>query len=318
MSENQITEQEISELRETLDALCGVQLDILSVPASSLRGFEPSQIGSIVGALLDACIPQLAELLPEEEGLGKLGLLKHEGILGDREGYPDFKHENGKRLELKLLYVDPVGVEMKKPPTPREPSARLTQKVTLKNVEPENDVLMVVAYQLQPNRNDEARYSPTIIDLGLFSMIECIRARDHRLAQDGGRWFGDFETPAVTSRIGKAKRERGEELNTATYGRKESEGHDFNEDTNFGKLKRVPYEPLQRFLAKHGASYARSGSYPEAWIIRDAISGVADTSAAVGVHVAGESGAEAVEEAVAGVEAFTHEAPDNSPSWADE
>lgn len=56
--------------------------------------------------------------------------------MGEREGYPDYKHSSGKRLELKLLYVDNPSLKMKKPPTPREPSARLTQKVTVKNVDP--------------------------------------------------------------------------------------------------------------------------------------------------------------------------------------
>lgn len=37
----------------------------------------------------------------------------------------------------------------------------------------------------------------------------------------------------------------------AGYGRKESEGKDYNEDTNFGKLRRIPHEPLQRFLERH-------------------------------------------------------------------
>jgi hypothetical protein len=28
---------------------------------------------------------------------------------------------------------------------------------------------------------------------------------------------------------------------------------DYEKDTNFGKLKRIPYPPLQKFLGKHGA-----------------------------------------------------------------
>ena len=46
-------------------------------------------------------------------------LTKNEGILGDREGYPDYINTSGKRLELKLLFVDNPNIEMKKPPTPR-------------------------------------------------------------------------------------------------------------------------------------------------------------------------------------------------------
>ena len=34
-------------------------------------------------------------------------------------------------------------------------------------------------------------------------------------------------------------------------GRKESEGKHVNEDTNFGKLKRIPYGPFQEFLKKY-------------------------------------------------------------------
>jgi hypothetical protein len=141
---------------------------------------------------------------------------------------------------------------MKRPATPREPSARLTQKVTVKNVEPDKDALLVIAYQLQQTPENEMIYAPTIIDLGVFSMIECIEARDRRLTRAGGKWFGDYETPAVLSKRGKAKLRNGRRPNAKVYGRKESEGYDFNEDTNFGKLARIPYKPLSDFLRKHG------------------------------------------------------------------
>lgn len=216
---------------------------------------------------MDACIPQLSAILPGNELLTKLGLSKSGREIGEREGYPDYVHTSGKRVELKLLYVDPVGVKMKKPPTPREPSARLTQKVTVKNVDAMNDCLLVLAYQLQPNQNSTNLYSPTIIDMGIFPMIDCILARDHRLQQSGGKWFGNFETPTILSRAGMQKKAEGKLADDSTYGRKESEGKDYNEDTNFGKLKRIPYEALQRFLKKHGASYSRTGSYPEPWVI---------------------------------------------------
>ena len=35
--------------------------------------------------------------------------------------------------------------------------------------------------------------------------------------------------------------------------RKHLSGQDFEKDTNFGKLKRIPYPPLQDFMRKHGA-----------------------------------------------------------------
>ena len=168
---------------------------------------------------MDALIPHL----PDMPGVG---LEKHEGILGDREGYPDYKHSSGRRLELKLLYVDNPALVMKKPPTPREPSARLTQKVTVKNVDPAMDAMLLVAYQLKPHPGDGELVSPTIIDLETLSMIELIEARDNRMTKGGGKWFGNYETPAVLSKIGRAKIRRGEPVDRTTYGRKESEGKD--------------------------------------------------------------------------------------------
>jgi hypothetical protein len=193
-----------------------------------------------------------------------MGLSKAPGILGQREGYPDFVHASGTRLELKMLYVNPVEVKMKSPPTPREPSARITQKVTLKNVVPDTDLLFVIAYQLRAHTSESNLFCPTFLDFGLFPMIECVRARDYRLASRGGRWFGDYETPAVISKTGHAKQQRGLLL-ADEYGRKESEGKDYNEDTNFGKLKRIPYRPLQVFLKKHGCIYMTRGEYPYRW-----------------------------------------------------
>ena len=92
-----ITQAELCELKEQLKPLIGLRFRSLSLPIVALEAFEPSQIGTIVGALMDAMIPHMK--------IDGLGLSKHEGILGDREGYPDYKHESGKRVELKLLYV---------------------------------------------------------------------------------------------------------------------------------------------------------------------------------------------------------------------
>jgi hypothetical protein len=266
---SEISANELGELEKCLSPLSNLPIEVLRLPRSILAGFEPSQIGTIVGTLMDACIPQLSTLLPDNTELESVGLTKAEGVLGDREGYPDYMHSSGKRLELKLAYVDPADVEMKRPPTRREPSARLTQKVTLKNVKPDRDALLVVAYQLRPLRDDKEIFSPTIIDLGVFSMIECICARDFRLIEGGGRWFGDYETPAILSRQGKAKIAAGEAVDRTGYGRKESEGYDFNEDTNFGKLMRIPHEPLHRFLQRIGAAFRTRGIYPEPWVISD-------------------------------------------------
>lgn len=246
-----LSHDEIEALRRALHPLVGVHFKILQIPRAILVGFEPSQIGTIIGSLMDACIPYIAMILPDNKSLIELGLFRHNGKMGEREGYPDYDHISGKRVELKLLYVDPIDVQMKKPPTPREPSARLTQKVTVKNVDPGKDVLLVLAYQLRPDPNNAELFSPTVIDLGIFPVVECIHARDQRLLKSG-KWFGDYDTPAVLSKQGRRKKKFGQPLDEATYGRKESEGKDYNEDTNFGKLARIPYKPLKDFLGKYG------------------------------------------------------------------
>jgi hypothetical protein len=164
-----ITEKHLQRLKQQMLPLIGTRFTSLSLPVVALEAFEPSQIGTIVGALMDALIPHLPDM-------PQLGLLKHEGILGDREGYPDYKHTSGKRVELKLLYVDNPDLKMKKPPTPREPSARLTQKVTVKNVRPATDAMLLIAYRMEPRPDNPDAASPTIIDLEVFSMIELVEA----------------------------------------------------------------------------------------------------------------------------------------------
>ncbi len=59
----------------------------------------------------------------------------------------------------------------------------------------------------------------------------------------------------------KGKQQLGQGLDFSGYGRKEDEGRDFNEDTNSGKLKRIPYEPLASFLKKHRAGISCPISY---------------------------------------------------------
>jgi len=242
-AQKRISKTELASLREVLQPLIGTQFKSLSLPLAAVLAFEPSQIGTIVGSLMDALIPHLTDI-------PQVGLHKHAGILGEREGYPDYQHESGARVELKLLYIDNPDLEMKRPPTRREPSARLTQKVTVKNVVAKTDTLLLIAYQLKPHSENELAVTPTIIDLEVLSVIELVEARDRRLTDAGGRWFGHYETPCVLSRRGAAKLAKGTALNTSSYGRKESEGKDFNEDTNFGKLKRIPHPDLQAFLRK--------------------------------------------------------------------
>lgn len=239
-----ITEKELAELKKQMQPLMGQRFTSLSLPVVSLEAFEPSQIGTIVGALMDAMIPHLPDM-------PHLGLLKYESIWGDREGYPDYTHSSGKRVELKLIYVDNPHLKMKKPPTPREPSARLTQKVTVKNVDPAKDAMLLIAYRIEPHPHNPEATHPTIIDLEVLSMIELVEARDKRMTDGRGRWFGTYETPTILSKRGKLKLKNGQPLDTSSYGRKESEGKDFNEDTNFGKLKRIPHPQLKAFLAKY-------------------------------------------------------------------
>ena len=250
----------LDNLRDTLSPLIGAEVHYLALPRDVIKNFEPSQIGTIVGTLTDAVLPYIA--LEK-----KVGLHKGVGILGDREGYPDFNHSDGYRIELKGLFIDNPEIELKLPPTRREPSARLTQKVTVNNVNSETDALMVLSYKLETYTRQPSLVTPVITDIGLFPVIECIKARDHRLIESGGIWFGDYQTPAILSNAGKRKIAFNQATSKESYGRKESEGKDYNEDTNFGKLKRIPYEPLQRFLKKNGASYSARGTYPAPWII---------------------------------------------------
>ena len=251
---NVISNEEMEEMKASLSPLIGVQFNVLSIPKEILKAFEPSQIGTIVGSLMDACIPQLS-ILTDSDMFNFVGLSKNEGILGEREGYPDYIHISGKRLELKLLFVDNPNIEMKKPPTPREPSARLTQKVTFKNVIPDKDMLLVIAYALKERKYNPNIYSPTIIDLNIFSVYECILARDRRMYDSHGGWFGFFETPTILSNKGKRKLSANIAIDYSSYGRKENEGKDLNEDTNFGKLKRIPHQPLQCYLKMANRSF---------------------------------------------------------------
>jgi hypothetical protein len=170
-TQNRITQEQVADLRGALYPLIGTQFKSLSLPKVALEAFEPSQIGSIVGALMDALIPHLHDV-PD------VGLHKHGGIQGEREGYPDYTHDSGFRVELKLLYIDNPDLDMKRPPTRREPSARLTQKVTVKNVVPATDAMLLIAYQLKANVENELAVTPTIVDLEVCSMIELVEARD--------------------------------------------------------------------------------------------------------------------------------------------
>lgn len=192
----------------------------------------------IVNTLIDGILPQIELLAINEDNkkkLANIGLSKAPGILGEREGYPDYVHISGKRVELKGLFVDNPKLKFKRPPTKREPSARLKENVTMDVIDPKNDVLLIAAVQL---REFDGVCSPYIVDLAVLSIVECIKARDKRLADTGGKWIGGL--PKVVSKKGTNKLKQGIGLTDA----------DYEKDTNFGKLKRIPYKPLQEFLKK--------------------------------------------------------------------
>ena len=237
-----ITPDELKDLERAFRPLIGLKISWLSIPGVALVGFEPSQIAVIVNTLLDAILPQIEHLATDPTNAVKLravGLSKAPGVIGHRETYPDYVHVSGKRVELKGLFVDNTKLKLKRPPTRREPSARLKENVTMEGIHPENDALLVAAAQLQ--QDDQGQCSPYIIDVGVFSMVECVRARDARLEQAGGRWIGGV--PQVVKKVSMQRSLAGKPLTN----------QDFEKDTNFGKLKRIPYLPLQEFMRKHGA-----------------------------------------------------------------
>jgi hypothetical protein len=233
-----ITQAEIAILRTTLAPLIGMKMDWLSIPDQALEGFEPSQIEVIVNTLLDGILPQIQLLATTEDNkirLNDIGLQKAPSSIGQREGYPDYVHISGKRVELKGLFVDNPALKLKRPPTPREPSARLKENVTLQNIDSAKDVLLIAAAQL---KEENGFCSPFIVDIEIFSMVECLTARDKRLYDTGGKWISGL--PKVISNAGQRKMKAEHVLTDA----------DYEKDTNFGKLKRIPYKPLQDFLNK--------------------------------------------------------------------
>lgn len=236
-----ISNKEIKTLRNQFSCLIGLKLDWLSLPVKALPGFEPSQTAVIINTLIDAALPQI-ELASSDTSSQKklkcLGLTKATRSIGEREAYPDYIHKSGKRVELKGLFIDNPKLPFKRPPTKREPSARLKDNVTTKDVDPGKDVLLIAAVQLK--EYDAGRCYPTIVDIALFPMIDVIDARDKRLSDAGGLWIKGV--PKVVSNKSRAKFRKGEKLSDS----------DFEHDTNFGKLKRIPYKPLQDFMSKYG------------------------------------------------------------------
>ena len=137
-------------------------------PRGGPAGFEPSQIAVIVNTLLDAILPQIEFLASDKENTAKLagvGLSKAPGVIGQRETYPDYVHVSGKRVELKGLFVDNPDLALKRPPTDREPSARLKENITMDVIDPANDALLVAAVQLRAD--GKGRCSPYVTDIGV-------------------------------------------------------------------------------------------------------------------------------------------------------
>lgn len=246
-----IDSNKLEEFIEDIKDLIHTQLEIISLPQQVLQDFEPSQVGTIMGSLMDACLPNLSHIPTSHPNNLNTNLTKYAGETGARESYPDYKHSSGLRIELKLVFKGTPSIEMNKPTSLREPSARLSESVTMKNISANTDILMILTYSLEPNHKNKSLYTPTIKDIGLFPIYDCVVARDKRMIDQGGKWFGTYETPTVLSKQGKKKIEIGLPLDSSTYGIKEAELKDFNKDRNFGKLNRIPYGPLQRYIELH-------------------------------------------------------------------
>src|SRR5258708_12220698 len=87
-----ISENTINDVRRALRPLLGVRLNVLNLPRAVLSEFEPSQVGTIVGTLVDACLPQLHLIAADPTPLKKVGLANHAGLLKAPDGYPPFMH----------------------------------------------------------------------------------------------------------------------------------------------------------------------------------------------------------------------------------
>jgi hypothetical protein len=258
-NDDKITAEQLAKIREEFEPLVGLRITWLALPGIALSGFEPSQVAVIVNTLLDAALPQIKLLAssPENsERLNSIGLEKAPRSVGERESYPDYIHKAGYRFELKGLFVDNPELGLKRPPTRREPSARIKDNVTIADVNPAKDILLMAAVQL---RLFEQYCHPIIIDIGLFPMIDCIKARDERMLRLGGRWNGKVPQCVKKSSIGKFL--RGESLID----------EDYQHDTNFGKMKRIPYLPLQLFLKKHGVSVNIVSAEREVETLKEAV-----------------------------------------------
>jgi len=209
-NDDPITTVQLTQIRQEFEPLVGLRITWLALPEIALLGFEPSQLAVIVNTLLDAALPQIKMLAssPENrERLESIRLEKAPRSIGEREAYPDYIHKSGFRFELKGLFVDNSELGLKRPPTRREPSARIKDNITMADVHPSEDILLMAAVQL---RQTEQFCYPVIIDIGLFPMVDCIKARDERMLRLGGRWNG--KVPQCVKKTSIEKFLKGESL----------------------------------------------------------------------------------------------------------
>lgn len=261
----EISKESISYISSKLQPLIGMRVPSLALPKDALINMEPGALGTLAGSVIDAALPDLGCY-----GLKDVGLKRSPGHAGQRASYPDYTIPGSTlRAEHKALYVAPLSdhVTMNVPPTPREASGRIKENIRIETIDAENDALIISVYRFDPQADKPEIFSPKIIDVGVFPMIEIVRARDYDFNMRGGLWFDNGETPAVVSKQGQAKLARGERLNKKSYGNKKNGGCDYNKDTNFGKLERIPYKPLHELLKKHGLRHISCGGYPEPWSI---------------------------------------------------
>jgi hypothetical protein len=211
--------------RLSLGSLRGQLITAASLPYLD-AWYEPSQLGSLVGVLMDVMLP----LIP------RLGLVRYRRSKNERESYPDFVGSDGLRYELKLV---PVGANSaaRRGRTDREPAARIGRNIKRKIVLP-NDRLLAIAYSwhIQPKLTVVfagkrlPAMCPRIDDVLILPMLPLVEARDHDLIERGGRWGAEY--PEVPTRKNPAR---------------------FKTDTNFGKLTRLPILDVSKWLERVGA-----------------------------------------------------------------
>lgn len=228
---------------EKFKPLIGFQLsEFLRLTSEAVFNIDHSNLGGTAGALFETAL-KCPNTLPDE--LKMLGLRKDGSTTaGDRDGYPDLRHESGDAHENKVIHaydMDHKAVT-KTRKSDSEACARL--KVTSDVVNPRRDFLLVLAWAMKPIKNEVNLYSPKIMDFDVFPVINCVVARDNYLLKRGGLWING--SAVVLSRLGQSKIKRGEQVDATSFGN----GKDYKRDTN-QKIGRIPYKPLINFISKY-------------------------------------------------------------------